>query len=139
MKMKQIPFLAAFAATLLLLSCGKDAVPVVEGGGLTKSAGEPDSGNAVITFHIQDAYPAYYARASRPLPCDVLVYDRYGNVYPISQGESCSQPQWDVIEDNRAPDRRECDVAVIVVRETGERFSATLGGIHYIFRIGSYD
>lgn len=137
--MKQIPYLAAFAAAMLLLSCGKETVPVEGVAGLTKSALYAEEGTPVITFHIQDAYPVYYARASRAVPCDVLVYDRHGHVYPMAQGQSCSEPQWDIIEDNRAPDRRECDVAVIVVRETGEKFSTTLGGTLYIFRIGSYD
>ncbi len=137
--MKQIPYLAAFAAAMLLLSCGKETIPAGEYSGLTKSALDQEAGNPVITFHIQDAYPVYYARASRAVPCDVLVYDRHGHIYLIPRGESCSAQQWDVIEDNRAPDRRECDVAVIVVRETGEKFSTTLGGTLYIFRIGSYD
>ena len=137
--MKQIPYLAAFAAAMLLLSCGKEPFPAGEYSGLTKSVLDQEAGNPVITFHIQDAYPVYYARASRAVPCDVLVYDRHGHVYPMAQGQSCSEPQWDIIEDNRAPDRRECDVAVIVVRETGEKFSTTLGGTLYIFRIGSYD
>ena len=137
--MKQIPYLAAFAAAMLLLSCGNETHPVGESAGSTKSALYTEEGNPVITFHILDAYPVYYARASRPVPCDLLVYDRHGHKYLIPKGESLSAQQWDIIEDNRAPDRRECDVAVIVVRETGEKFSTTLGGIHYIFRIGSYD
>ena len=138
--MKRIPFPAALAAAaLLLLSCGKDAVPAAVGDGLTKSAMDADSGLPVITFTITDAYPYYYARASRPVPCDVMVLDRQENLYFISIGETCSALQWDVIEDCRAPDRRECDVAVILACETGESYFTAPGGVCFIFRIGSYD
>ena len=138
--MKQIAFPAAFAAALFLLfSCGKDLTPAAGGDGHTKSVLDEDIGNPVITFTIEDAYPFYYALASRPVPCDVMVMDRHENLYIISTGETRSAPQWDVIEDCRAPGRRECDVAVILAFETGESCFTTSAGTCFIFRIGSYD
>lgn len=138
--MRKITFPAVLAATaLLLLSCGKDATPAALGDGLTKSAPDAESDNPVITFTIADDYPLYYARANRPVPCDVIVLDRHENLYIISTGNTRSAAQWDVIDDCRAPARRECDVAVILACDTGEPHFSTPGGVRFIFRIGSYD
>lgn len=98
-----------------------------------------DSGSIVITFIIVDEYPYYYAKSDRKVPCDVIVYDRHDNGYPIAKDETCSEKQWDVIDDNNAPEKRECDVAVIVAVATGEKNGVKVDGERYVFRIGSYD
>lgn len=139
--MKKHLFLAALvaAAAFLPLSCRKAEVPSPGIWGQTKSAAVAADGGTVITFNIRDSYPVYWAQSSSPVPCDVLVHDRHGHTYAIRRGLSTSERQWDIVEEGHAPDRRECDVAVITVPETGEKFSATVGGIRYLFRIGSYD
>lgn len=139
--MKKILFTALITALAVLAipSCKKsnanawtDLTPIESGGEDVKE------GN-VITFVIVDDYPYYYAKADKAVPCDVIVYDRHDNAYPIAKNETLSEKQWDVIDDNNAPEKRECVVAVIVAVATGEKNGVKVDGERYVFRIGSYD
>lgn len=141
---KTLILIAAAAASCLLPSCRKGGT--IPSGETLPPVQSPDTratkggdGSNVITFNIIDAYPAYYAEASEPVPCDVLVYDRHDNIYSIAEGKTRSDRQWDIRADGEAPGVRECDVAVIVDAATGEKYAATVDGVQYLFRIGSYD
>lgn len=140
---KALIIIVLAAAGACLLSCRKNTglspEPVIFSSGMPVTKGEAYGRDTVITFNIIDDYPAYFAQASSAVPCDVLVFDRHDNAYPICKGQTFSEKQWDILDIGQAPGKRECDVAVIICSDTGEKFEATVEGIRYEFRIGSYD